>query len=269
MTTSPVLYPDTARPEPIQTGIRIGLLGSLEVDGRPGPTARLVKKTLALLAVRANAMVSPDDFIDELWGEKPPKFAKQNIQTYAYNLRQACPTLDVRCSGGRYMLAVDSTLEVDVHRFDHLVAQTRRLMAAGSMLAAEDTLRAGFSLWRGGALQDVLAGSVLSDYSAGLELRRRTALGLRFDIELGLGRHREIVDELEQLFRQDRAREDVAAQLMLALYRSRRGAHAVEVYAQLRSALIDEHGMDPCLELRALQQQILRGDPALDLGGQS
>lgn len=54
-----------------------------------------------------------------------------------------------------------------------------------------------------------------------------------------------------------------------ALYRSQRRVDALRVFDRLRRGLVQEHGMDPCAELQRLQQQILRGDPALELSGET
>jgi class 3 adenylate cyclase/tetratricopeptide (TPR) repeat protein len=53
--------------------------------------------------------------------------------------------------------------------------------------------------------------------------------------------------------------------LMLALYRAGRQPDALDVYADARSRLVDELGVEPGKALRELHQAILRQDPALDL----
>ena len=50
---------------------------------------------------------------------------------------------------------------------------------------------------------------------------------------------------------------------MLALYRAGRQADALDSYQAARAAL-DELGLEPSPELRALEQRILNHDPALD-----
>ncbi|MBA2461687.1 MAG: tetratricopeptide repeat protein [Actinobacteria bacterium] len=59
-------------------------------------------------------------------------------------------------------------------------------------------------------------------------------------------------------------RERLRALLMLALYRSGRQADALEAYVEARRAL-DELGLEPDAELRALQGAILRQDATLDV----
>jgi hypothetical protein len=57
--------------------------------------------------------------------------------------------------------------------------------------------------------------------------------------------------------------EQLAAQLMLALYRAGRQSEALACYRQLRANLVDELGIDPGAPLRHLHERILRADPTL------
>lgn len=103
---------------------------------------------------------------------------------------------------------------------------------------------------------------------SGLKDRFRTVQGLRFDVDLRLGRHRQVVDDLWALQRVDPGREDTAAKLMVALYRSDRQRDALDVFRATRAALQEDYGLEPGPTLQRLQQQILRGDPKLDLNGE-
>ena len=86
----------------------------------------------------------------------------------------------------------------------------------------------------------------------------------RVDADLRLGRHVELVAELEGLVREHPLRERLRAQQMLALYRSGRQADALESFRDARRSLVDELGLEPGRELRELEQAILAQDPALD-----
>lgn len=259
--------PDTL-PQPLAaiSAPLIGLLGPVDtVWGKP-PSSRMVRQVLALLAWHANSLTTPARIMDELYGELP-KYASQNVQTYVYNVRQHLPGIPVDThKGGGYVLRMDP-LSVDVHRFDHLIGAARCQWRDGTVHACDDTIRAAFSLSRGPMLEDVKHGPVLGGLVAGFEDRWRSALDLRHDVDLRLGRHRELVDELAALARQDPTREDTTKRLMLALYRSNRRVDALKAYQLLREELVSEYGVEPCTELRGLQQQVLRGDPALEWQG--
>jgi class 3 adenylate cyclase len=70
------------------------------------------------------------------------------------------------------------------------------------------------------------------------------------------------VGELEALARENAARERLRRLQMLALYRAGRQVDALAVYQEARLAL-DELGLEPSEELRALERMILVHDPSL------
>ena len=94
------------------------------------------------------------------------------------------------------------------------------------------------------------------------------ALEQRVDAELALGRHRELVGELDELATQHPLHEPFAQRLMLALYRSGRQGDALEVYRRTRATLSDGFGIEPGRELHELERAILNQDPALQRGDQ-
>jgi hypothetical protein len=119
-------------------------------------------------------------------------------------------------------------------------------------------------LWRGEPLADVRE-PFARRASALLDERRLLALEDRIEADLALGRHRQLVAELEALVADHPLRERLRGQLMLALYRSGRQAEALEIYSRFRRTLVDELGLEPSRELQRLQQQILAQDGSLDV----
>ncbi|HEY1515074.1 MAG TPA: BTAD domain-containing putative transcriptional regulator, partial [Solirubrobacteraceae bacterium] len=93
--------------------------------------------------------------------------------------------------------------------------------------------------------------------------RRVNAREELVEAQLALGRHGEVVSELEAFVREHPFRERARGQLMLALYRSGRQAQALEAFQQARRTLVDELGVEPGDALRDLEQAILNQDPAL------
>src|SRR5262249_14070330 len=79
-----------------------------------------------------------------------------------------------------------------------------------------------------------------------------------------LGRHEQLVAELETLVGQYPLRERLRGQLMVALYRCGRQADALDAYRDARSTLVDQLGLEPGRELQDLERAILTHDPALD-----
>ena len=92
---------------------------------------------------------------------------------------------------------------------------------------------------------------------------RAAVLEERIVVEMLLGREAQVLGELERLVRDYPYRERLRGQLMLALYRTGRQAEALAAYRAARSALVDELGIEPSVELRQLHEAILAQDRAL------
>jgi YVTN family beta-propeller protein len=221
---------------------------------------------LALLLLRAGQVVSTDGLIDALWGERPPPSAPNSVHIYVSRLRRALGNGRLETHGHGYLLRLGSQ-ELDLHRFEHLVVEGRELLAGGDATRAAGTLRAALALWRGPPLSNFASEPFAQTEIARLEELHLAALGERIDADLALGRHAELVPELEALVREHPLRERLRAQLMLALYRSGRQAEALETYQQARRALGDELGLDPGRTLQELERAILRQDAELDPPG--
>ncbi len=240
------------------------ILGPLEVldDDRKielgGARQRAV---LAILLLHRGETVSMDRIVDLLWGERPPATAVKTVQVYVSHLRRALVEQVVVSSRGGYALVVDAEC-VDALRFERLVDEGRA--ASDDPARAAELLRSALAIWRGPALGDLGYEPFAQDAVARLEESRLAAVEERAEVDLRLGRHAELVAELEGLVREHPLRERLRAQHMLALYRSGRQAEALESFQSARRSLVEELGLEPGRELRALEQAILAQDPALD-----
>jgi class 3 adenylate cyclase len=241
------------------------ILGPLEaVDGDAIVAIGGVRQRtlLAILLLNANEVVSADRLIDELWGERPPESGRSALQVRVSQLRKALGErglqLLTRASG--YVLKLDRD-QLDLHRFERLV----RDAAAAEPPVAAEKLREALALWRGPPLAD-LAYEPFAQAAVGrLEEQRLGAVEKRIDADLALGRHGELVAEVEELVAENPLREHLRAQLMVALYRCGRQADALEVYRRASTELSDELGLEPGRELRELESAILNQDPSLEL----
>jgi DNA-binding SARP family transcriptional activator len=236
------------------------ILGPLEVVDE----GRLVKlggskqrNLLAFLLLHPKQVVSRDRLIDELWGGQPPDTAATAIQVYVSQLRKALgPDVIVTQTPG-YLIRLHDA-ELDLERFERSLAQAQGAPAA----EASELLSEALALWRGPPLAELDAPFA---HAAGLRLeeQRLAALELRIDADLALGRHAQLVPELEGLVRGHPLRERLRGQLMLALYRCGRQADALEVYRSGRQLLDEELGLKPDDELQRLERAILNHDPSL------
>jgi DNA-binding SARP family transcriptional activator/tetratricopeptide (TPR) repeat protein len=241
------------------------LLGPLELaeSGRPivcgGARQGAV---LALLLLHANQVVPSGRLLVELWGEDAPPSAANALQAAVSRLRRALPAgrLLTRAPGYLFRTFPD---ELDVDRFERLLAGGRQELAAGRAEEAARTLRQALSLWRGPALADFRYEPFAQAEIARLEELQLICLEERIEADLAQGAGAEHVGELQRLVAEQPLRERPRGQLMLALYRAGRQTEALEVYRELDALLREELGLEPAPALRELEASILRHDPAL------
>jgi DNA-binding SARP family transcriptional activator len=211
------------------------------------------------MLLHANQVVSTDDLIDRLWGERAPPTAAKVLQVQVSHLRKALGRGGLLTRPPGYLMRIGAD-ELDLARFERLVAESR---GAESAVAAQ-TLREALALWRGPALADFAYESFAATAIARLEELRLVAHEERVEADLALGRHVEVVPELELLAAANPLRERLRGELMLALYRSGRQAEALDVYRRTRELLADELGLEPGPALQDLQCAILAHAPSLD-----
>jgi DNA-binding SARP family transcriptional activator len=243
-------------------GVEFRLLGELEVLAGGEPIAlggAKQRALLALLLLERGRAVSTDRLIDAIWSGRAPATAQKSIQVYVSGLRKALGDDRIVTRGRGYELVVQPG-EVDVDVFDDLVRDART--AAPEVVATR--LRDALALVRG----QPLAGLALEPWAAPevarLEDRVLAATEARMEAELALGRHAELVPELEALVEQHPYREHLLELLMLALYRSGRQGDALEAYRRGAVRLREELGLEPSRPLQQLEASILRQDEALD-----
>ena len=215
--------------------------------------------------MRRGEPVSQDRLIEELWGERAPQGAVKALQVAVSRLRRALAPEGRRLvsTPAGYRLLLEPG-ELDLERFDALADEGRRALAAGLPERAAARLRAALAEWRGPPLADLAFEAFSQAEVARLEGVRAAALEDRIEADLRLGRHGELVAELEALVARDPLRERPRAQLMLALYRAGRQADALDAYREAARTLDAELGLRPGPELESLQRAILAQDPALD-----
>jgi DNA-binding SARP family transcriptional activator/Tfp pilus assembly protein PilF len=250
-------------------GVRaeFGLLGPLYVrsQGVTLPvTAATQRVVLAALAVRAGRVVSFEELSAALWGDAPPSGARVAVRNQVSRLRHQLGGAGehvVTCDPG-YVLDVTAD-DVDVLVFARLCREGGAAVRDGAWQRASDLLGDALGLWRGAPLGDVPSRGLQDEHVPVADAQRLQAIEWRLEAELHMGRHDELVPDLERLIKEHPLRERFRAQLMLALYRCGRQSDALAVYRDARDALAAELGIDPGEHLRQLHQQILAADPRL------
>jgi DNA-binding SARP family transcriptional activator len=245
--------------------LEIRILGPLEVtdDGRAlslgGPRQRAL---FALLALQARTVVPTERIVDLLWGESPPPTATTSLHNLISRLRRELgpDLLETRPPG--YVLHVRPE-QVDAQRFEAAVRAAAQLPPA----VRREHLEQALGLWRGPPLAEFAFERFAETEIVRLEELRLAAVEARIEADLELGRHAEVVGELDGLVAAHPLRETLRRLLMLALYRSGRQAEALDVFADARARFVEELGIEPGPELRQLQADILRHEAGLAAPG--
>ncbi|WP_410586402.1 BTAD domain-containing putative transcriptional regulator [Amycolatopsis sp. lyj-23] len=232
-----------------------------------GPAQR--RTLLAVLAFRANQVVTRSELIDAIWGDEAPVSAHGIIYTYVSSLRSTLgpgrtdrgATAVLASSGPGYCLRVEAE-SIDVVRFENLRDQARsRLLrrdVAGALSALEEALELSHDEPMAG-----LGGPYLETQRERLKELRLEVVERRAGILLDRGEHQRVLAELTPLAAAHPAREDLLRLQLLALYRCGRRSEAMSLFERLRSATVDEFGIEPGAELTARYEQIRTDDPAL------
>ena len=242
--------------------LELRILGPLEVGSAGGLVSiggQKQRALLAMLVIRANEVVSTDRLVEDLWAGSPPRTAGTSLQNFVSQLRKAIgPDILVTRPPG-YVLRVEPD-QIDARRFERLVRDGRD----GSPEERAGQLGAALALWRGPVLADFGFEPWAQSEIGRFDELRLTALEARIEADIELGRHAELISELETLVAVHPLREGLRGQLMLAFYRCGRQADALDVYQSTRHALVEQIGIEPGPTLQRLYRSILRQEAQLE-----
>jgi predicted ATPase/DNA-binding SARP family transcriptional activator len=263
----------TGVPRPPNGAVEIRVLGPLQVVGPDGELEvrrGLPAVLLTALVVRAGEVVPADVLIEELYRDRPLRNAANALQVQvSYLRRQLRPAGDrvaIERHGEGYRLVLDG-VGVDAWRFDQVVGDLRRARpevatrpaAEGWLAVLEEVLAS----WRGDAFQDAADVAHAQPERARLDELRVVAGEQRAELLTALGRHAESAAVLQALVAEHPLRESLWGALILALHRAGRQAEALRAYGEARRRLVEELGIEPGRDLRALERAVLDQDPEL------
>ncbi len=241
--------------------VEFRLLGDVEVcvDGRRLDIGHARRRcVLVALLVDVNHAVAPEQLVDRVWSDRPPRRARNSLAGYVSRLRSLLADVDgVTLSRGPagYMLAADA-LTVDLHQFRDLAAQAR---ASADPVVATALFDQALGVWTGEPFT-FLDTPWLNEVRSAVRAERFAVELDRNDVGLRAGRHGELMVELIAAQAAHPLDERLAAQLMLAQYRCGRQADALDTYRRTRFRLVDELGVEPSQVLARVHQQILAGE---------
>ena len=182
--------------------MELRLLGPLElrVGGQVVPirTGR-PRKLLVILALRLGERVTTDTLIEAIWGEDSSLDKLNALQVLVSYTRKAlsvtggAATIET-VEGGYRLLAARE--DVDAYRLEAAVTAAGHLADPQERL---ERLETALSAWRGPPIPEVANEEFAQAHLQRLNELRLTAMELRMDALLALGRHTETVAELQHL----------------------------------------------------------------------
>jgi predicted ATPase/DNA-binding SARP family transcriptional activator len=240
--------------------VTVRVLGPLEIErpGRRTPVhGHVQRRLLAALVVAEGRTVSVDSLVDSLWGDSPPRSARNTLQSHVARLRDllgAHETIATRTPG----YALDPELiRTDADEFRATLREATARVAADPEVVVS-LLTGALRLWRGEAFAGVDLDLARHDATR-LEELRTTARRL---LATAQERHGDVAAALETrrtLHVDDPLREEDATAFASDLATAGRLPEALEVLRGHRRALADELGLDPGPAVTTLEQQLLAG----------
>jgi DNA-binding SARP family transcriptional activator len=268
--------------------LEVSVLGPIQVwragEGVDLGTPRQ-RTILAALALSSGRTVSLEQLVERVWSDSAPPTAITTLQRYVASLRQALeperpaherPSVLVTDGAGYALRVPDADRDTAV--LEEAITSSRRLLSgvpdmlrpqvtlegANDAARAAELLQDALALWRGQPYTELPDDPDVTAERARLDDLRVTAVELRVVALLALGRHAEVVGEVEAMTALHPLRERWWALYAIALVRSGRQGDALEALGTLRTILADQLGVDPSAPLRELQAAILHQDPSLD-----
>lgn len=247
--------------------MRVNILGAPELIGvdRPVPVSPQLWCVLLSLVLTPGIPIQLETLVDRLWPDDPSAKARPTARSYLRRVERllseaaGCEIHAVRRGRG-YALDIPWQ-DVDLHLFRDLRKQAEARADRGELAEAVTLMRQAQSLWRGEALVG-LPGEWIGGMRARFNEELRRMLGRRIELELALGRHAELLDELAELTARYRTDDMFTEQRMLALFRSGRHADALHVHQEMKDRLAEE-GLELSPRLEKLYVRILRHDSGL------
>ena len=135
------------------------------------------------------------EIVDGLWGDDPPRTAHKAVQTTIVNLRRKLVEAVIVTTADGYLLDLPAS-DVDMHRFEQLIATSRMVAGRQEIAEAEELLVEALALWRGEPLGDLSATLTGRAEATRLSELKLLAEEEAADLALAQGRHAQLIAQL-------------------------------------------------------------------------
>ncbi|MFD0560563.1 DNA-binding SARP family transcriptional activator [Stackebrandtia endophytica] len=247
----------------------IRLLGTISIaDGddwrRAGPAKQ--SAILATLAMDPREPVDQETLIERVWGSSPPQAARSALYAYIARLRkmfEAEPEVTItRGADDGYRLKI--VLErIDLFALRDLVSRAKVLGAAGRHDQAVPLWREAAGIPRSTPLANIV-GDWADEARRHIEAELLNLAEERFNAELAVGRHREILTDLAAAVADHPRSQRLVETLMLGLYRDGRADEALQRFDQYLARVNRDESDEPGADLLRLRHRIQAADASLN-----
>ncbi|WP_328522782.1 AfsR/SARP family transcriptional regulator [Kribbella sp. NBC_00359] len=245
--------------------VHIRLLGHLDVlvDGESLDVRGLRRQAiLAALALNAGGPISSDQLIDVVWPGNPPATAINTLQSHISYLRRMIRVPGVILASSSGYTFDPAKVSSDLRLAEELIGEAGRERTVEDRAAL---LATALEMWRGRPLSYLRSLPWFCERAQSIDQAHHSAAKAAAEARLALGDHAALVPILLEMVTAHPFDEDLAAQLIIALYRAGRQAEALEVFRRTRDTLSEELGIDPGHNLRELERAVLSQSPTLNL----
>jgi len=258
--------------------MHIRLLGPLEIKDGPrrlGPadfSGRKPKQLLEILLTERGRVVSKDRIADLLWHDELPQDASATIDTYVSVLRRHLEPATLRARDSRYIRRVRpgylfdaSEVELDVDRFQALIAEGQRAHNHGDLEHAGCAFAAAIDLYRGTYLEDEPQAPWVLGPRERLKRAYIDLLVAAAEVSTARGDFNDGLRLCERAIEDDAICEEAFRWAMLCSYALGRQDEALRTFQRCSKALAQELGTSPMPETGTLHRHILQGVPVQQL----
>lgn len=235
------------------------LHGRLTVQwGRPKEHA-----VLAALLAQPNSLVSADTLLDWVWieEEQEPRNPASTFRTYAARirttLREAGLPADLRTVDGSFVLETEED-RIDWFAFRRMVGEARLLGADHRHEEAGELIEEALLLWRDQPLRDLRTPRANRVRIAAVREDWLPANNLLLTQWSASGRHREVLQRLDDLQRQHRADLGLAKQRLQTLHLLGDTDQRDQYYFDARRLFRASKEEDAATELKRVQDELIR-----------
>ncbi len=227
-------------------------------------TGRLPGYVLTMLVLRTGHIMSIEDLVRGVYGDRPPPTATSQLQAHISYLRRFSGPVRsmIETMPGGYRLRRSDEASVDLWRFEDTCESARAAVRAGDWDLAHRLCREGWRLWREPALPDPFSARVDGRLS-GLRSTRDQMLDGWAEAAIRLGQSASLVPHLREAVAERPLDERLRELLIRALYRAGAQHEAIGEYQDIRTRLADELGLDPGWDLKRVFEQVLSHDQTL------